>query len=340
MKWMYVLMVVLLVMTAMSGCVDEGVETNAVEEIEVVETAPEPEVVDESMEWTKQDHDSQTIFGVGYEVYIEFTTEPWIVEYTGSDSRLTLLKGRMERGVESGSFTLEEAQYIYEECGGTDALFETIDINTTTEADDGDYIEGSAGFSVNYLVDPPEVTYFGDPNAVDTTLRRSLRYKIMSGDMSVEEAQYIFEQCGGNGSVLEKVQLPEVEPLRRSLRYKIMSGDMSVEEAQYIFEQCGGNGSVLEKVQLPEVELVNLEEIEPPSDEGAYLILSVESEIRALNEEEQAMYEAYKAQFSDAHMEEWTEVNFGFILNVGFAGVSGVSYTYIDGVWYVGERVM
>jgi hypothetical protein len=39
MKWMYVLMVVLLVVTAMSGCVDEGVETNAVEEIEVVETA-------------------------------------------------------------------------------------------------------------------------------------------------------------------------------------------------------------------------------------------------------------------------------------------------------------
>lgn len=297
MKWMYVLMVVLLVVTAMSGCVDEGVETNAVEEIEVVETAPEPEVVDESMEWTKQDHDSQTIFGIGYEVYIEFTTEPWIVEYTGRDSGLTLLKGRLERGVESGSFTLEEAQYIYEECGGTDALFETIEINTTTEADDGDYIEGSAGFSVNYLVDPLEVTYFGDPNAVDTTLRRSLRYKIMSGDMSLEEAQRIFEQCGGNGSVLEKVQLPEVE-------------------------------------------LVNLEEIEPTSDEEAYLILSVESEIRALNEEERAMYEAYKAQFSDAHMEEWTEVNFGFILNVGFAGASGVSYTYIDGVWYVGERVM
>jgi hypothetical protein len=239
----------------------------------------------------------QTIFGIGYEVYIEFTTEPWIVEYTGRDSGLTLLKGRLERGVESGSFTLEEAQYIYKECGGTDALFETIDINTTTEADDGDYIEGSAGFSVNYLVDPLEVTYFGDPNAVDTTLRRSLRYKIMSGDMSLEEAQRIFEQCGGNGSVLEKVQLPEVE-------------------------------------------LVNLEEIEPTSDEEAYLILSVESEIRALNEEERAMYEAYKAQFSDAHMEEWTEVNFGFILNVGFAGASGVSYTYIDGVWYVGERVM
>jgi len=290
-------MVVLLVVTVMSGCVDEGVETNAVEEIEVVETAPKPEVVDESIEWTKQDHDSQTIFGIGYEVYIEFTTEPWIVEYTGRDSGLTLLKGRLERGVESGSFTLEEAQYIYEECGGTDALFEIIEINTTTEADDGDYIEGSAGFSVNYLVDPPEVTYFGDPNAVDITLRRLLRYNIMSGDMSVEEAQYIFEQCGGNGSVLEKVQLPEVE-------------------------------------------LVNLEEIEPLSDEEAYLILSVESEIRALNEEEQAMYEAYEAQFSDVHMEEWTEANFGFILNVGFAGASGVSYTYIDGVWYVGERVM
>lgn len=162
---------------------------------------------------------------------------------------------------------------------------------------DGEYVEGSVGYSINYMVDPLEVTYFGDPNAVDTTLRRSLQSEIRFGDLSEEEAQYIFEQCGGHGSVLEKVQLPEVE-------------------------------------------LVNLEEIEPTSDEEAYLILSVESEIRALNEEERAMYEAYKAQFSDAHMEEWTEVNFGFILNVGFAGASGVSYTYIDGVWYVGERVM
>ena len=237
MKEMYVLMVVLLVVAAMSGCVDEGVETNAVMEenvTNVTDTVEESEVV-ETME---------------------------VVEVSGN----------ITFGVEMNL------------------------TNGTTV--DGEYVEGSVGYSINYMVDPLEVTYFGDPNAVDTTLRRSLQSEIRFGDLSEEEAQYIFEQCGGHGSVLEKVQLPEVE-------------------------------------------LTNLVEIDPqPSDEEAYTILAVLIEARALNEEEQAMYDAYKAQFSDAHMEEWSGAHMDFVMGAAFSIASGDMPTLINSTWYMGEIVM
>ena len=237
MKEMYVLMVVLFVVAAMSGCVDEGVETNAVMEENVTNVTDTVEEIE-------------------------------VVETAEADEA-------------SGNITFG---------------FEMNMTNGTTV--DGEYVEGSAGFSVNYLVDPPEVTYFGDPNAVNTTLRRSLQSEIRSGDISEEEAQYIFEQCGGHGSVLEKMQLPEVE-------------------------------------------LTNLVEIDPqPSDEEAYVILAVLSEARALNEEEQAMYDAYKVQFSDAHMEEWSDAHMDFTMGVTFSIASGDMPMLIDSTWYMGKIVM
>ena len=237
MKKIYVLMIVLLVAAAMSGCVDEGVETNAV-------------IADNVTNVT------DTVEGIE------------VVETAEADEA-------------SGNITFG---------------FEMNMTNGTTV--DGEYVEGSAGYSVNYMVDPPEVVYFGDPNVVDTTLRRLL-------------------QSG------------------------IRSGDESEEEAQYIFEQCGGHGSVLEEVQLPEVELTNLVEADPqPSDEEAYVILAVVSEARALNEEEQAMYGAYKAQFSDAHMEEWSGAHMEFVMGVPFYVMSGNMPMFIDNTWYTGEIVM
>jgi hypothetical protein len=98
---------------------------------------------------------------------------------------------------------------------------------------------------------------------------------------------------------------------------------------------------VLEKVQLPEVELTNLVEIDPqPSDEEAYTILAVLIEARALNEEEQAMYDAYKAQFSDAHMEEWSGAHMDFVMGAAFSIASGDMPTLINSTWYMGEIVM
>jgi hypothetical protein len=236
MKEIYVLMVALLVVAAMSGCVDEGVETNAVMEENVTNV-------------------TDTVEGIK------------VVETAEADEV-------------SGNITFG---------------FEMNMANGTTV--DGDYVEGSAGYSVNYMVDPPEVTYFGDPNAVDTTLRRSLQSEIKYGDLSEEEAGHIFEQCGGHGSVLEKVQLPEVE-------------------------------------------LTNLVEIDPqPSDEEAYVILAVLSEARALNEEEQAMYDAYKAQFSDAHMEEWSGAHMEFIMSATFLIMGGDMPVFIDNTWYMGKVV-
>ena len=236
MKEMYVLMMVLLVVAAMSGCVDEGVETNVVMEENVTNVTDTVE-----------------------EIAVVETTE--VVEVSGN----------ITFGVEMNL------------------------TNGTTV--DGEYVEGSTGYSVMYLVDPPEVTYFGDPNAVDTTLRRSLQSAIRFGDMSEEEAQYIFEQCGGHGSVLEKVQLPEVE-------------------------------------------LTDLVEIDPqPSDEEAYTILAVLIEARALNEEEQAMYAAYKVQFSGAHMEEWSGAHMDFMMGVAFSIAGGDVPTFIDNTWYMGKTV-
>ncbi|MBA1342611.1 MAG: hypothetical protein C5S52_03330 [ANME-2 cluster archaeon] len=236
MKEMYVLMMVLLVVAAMSGCVDEGVETNVVMEENVTNVTDAVE-----------------------EIEVVETTE--VVEVSGN----------ITFGVEMNL------------------------TNGTTV--DGEYVEGSTGYSVMYLVDPPEVTYFGDPNAVDTTLRRSLQSAIRFGDMSEEEAQYIFEQCGGHGSVLEKVQLPEVE-------------------------------------------LTDLVEIDPqPSDEEAYTILAVLIEARALNEEEQAMYAAYKVQFSGAHMEEWSGAHMDFMMGVAFSIAGGDVPTFIDNTWYMGKTV-
>ena len=236
MKEIYLLMMVLLVVAAMSGCVDEGVETNTVMEENV------PNVTD-------------TVGGIE------------VVEAAKTEEV-------------SGNITFD---------------FEMDMTNGTTV--DGEYVEGSGGYSVNYMVDPPKVTYSGDPNAVDTTLRRLLQSEIRSGDESEEEAQYIFEQCGGHGSVLEKVQLPEVK-------------------------------------------LTNLVETDPqPSDEEAYVILAVVSEARALNEEEQAMYGTYKAQFSDAYMEEWSGANMEFAMGVPFYIMSGNMPMFIDNAWYTGEIV-
>ena len=230
MKEIYVLVVVLLVVAAMSGCVDEGVETNVV----------------------------------------------------------------MEENVTNVTGTAE-AIGVVEASGNITFGFEMDVTNGTTV--DGEHVEGSVGYSVNYMVDPPEVTYSGDPNAVDTNLRRLLQSEIRSGDESEEEAQYIFEQCGGHGSVLEKVQLPEVK-------------------------------------------LTNLVEIDPqPSDEEAYTILAVLIEARALNEEEQAMYDVYKAQFSEAHMEEWSGAHIDFVMGAAFYIMSGNMPMFIDNTWYTGEIV-
>ncbi|MBT9440170.1 MAG: hypothetical protein GAS50_13435 [Desulfobacterales bacterium] len=312
MKEMYVLIAVLLAVAVMSGCVDNGGDTNAiveenatnvtdaVEEIEIGGTVSVP------TEWTKREYSVKILGGENYTASIFSTTEPWIVEYTGDASGLVPLKVKLEQCVELGDFTLEEAQYIYSKCGGTDVLeaeepkkdtFEAK-FNISTETDDGDYVEGSAGFSVNYMFDPPEVMYLGDPNVVNTTLRRSLQSSIRFGEISEEEAQYIFEQCGGHGSVLEKV-----EHLK--------------------------------------VELTNLVESDPqPSDEEAYAILMVKNENVALSEEEQAMYNEYKAQFSDAYMEEWLDAHMDFMMSLSFSMADGYMYTYIDGVLYTGEIIM
>lgn len=239
MKEIYVLMMVLLVVAAMSGCVDEGVETNAVMDEDVTNVTNVTDTVE--------------------------------------------------------AIEVVETAEVVEASGNITFGFEMNMTNGTTV--DGEYVEGSVGYSINYMVDPPEVTYSGDPNAVDTTLRRLLQSEIRFGDASEEEAQHIFDQCGGHGSVLEKVQLPEVE-------------------------------------------LTDLAEVDPqPSDEEAYVILTVVSEARALNEEEQALYDTYKTQFSDAHMEEWSDTHMEFMMGVTFFIMSGDMLMFIDSTWYTGGIV-
>jgi len=59
---------------------------------------------------------------------------------------------------------------------------------------------------VDYTEDPIKVTYIGDPAVVDTRFRLSLQGGVRQGELTEEEAQTIFKQCGGTGSVLDEVE--------------------------------------------------------------------------------------------------------------------------------------
>lgn len=86
-------------------------------------------------------------------------------------------------------------------------------ITITTEFDitldlppEGEYEEGTFGYMVDYTEDPIKVTYIGDPAVVDTRFRLSLQGGVRQGELTEEEAQTIFKQCGGTGSVFDEVE--------------------------------------------------------------------------------------------------------------------------------------
>jgi hypothetical protein len=83
----------------------------------------------------------------------------------------------------------------------------TIEFDITLDLPpEGEYEEGTFGYMVDYTEDPIKVTYIGDPAVVDTRFRLSLQGGVRQGELTEEEAQTIFKQCGGTGSVFDEVE--------------------------------------------------------------------------------------------------------------------------------------
>ena len=110
---------------------------------------------------------------------------------------------------------LNDYAVLYDTNSDCDVISWTVGnpVNTKIEFDstfdlsaEGEYEEGTFGYMVDYTEDPIKVTYLGDPAVVDTLFRLSLQGDVRMGETTEEEAQTIFKQCGGTGSVFDEVE--------------------------------------------------------------------------------------------------------------------------------------
>jgi hypothetical protein len=85
-----------------------------------------------------------------------------------------------------------------------------------------------------------------------------------------------------------------------------------------------------------------LTEFEVEPGEKEYLLIYFEADIRSLNDEEQELFDKYAPQYTENYMKQWvtiTYANVEYINEISYAIGRGSMYTYINGTWYVGDRV-
>lgn len=172
---------------------------------------------------------------------------------------------------------------------------ETFDTEVNMSTDEN--AEELFGYTIDWTKDPIEATYTGDPTVINTLFRQALQGEVRRGTLTEEEAEIVFEQCGGTGDLFEEVE-----------------------------------------TEVPLTSTEGLTEFEVEPGEKEYYLIYYEAQIRPLSDEEQELFDGYAVQYSEDYMMQWVTSHMTYANEIAFAVSEGSKYTYVDGIWYVGER--